>query len=313
MILALVFLIPSISKFYLPGIVIKLFIFGIFAMSLNIIFGYTGLLSLGHAAFFGAGGYCAGILGTHFGITNFWAVLTISIFVSTCFAAAFGVVALRLKGIYFLLVTLALGQLLYGVVIKWRNLTGGSDGLVGIPLPDLWFFSVSMRGPSFYYLVLCVFLSCLFLMYRVIKSPFGEALQGIREDELRMETLGFNVWRHKYISFVIGGMFAGVAGVLMAYHNRFIAPSHIGIETSVLGMLMAILGGTKIIFGPVLGAAAIVLLEYYVSIYIPERWPMVLGVIFMLTIMFLRRGITPYIVLVLDKLLARLQNGRTES
>lgn len=286
---------PAVSESYTLSIIERVLIYGILAMSLNLIFGYAGLLSLGHAAYFGLGGYAVGILTTQLGITSFWAVMPASILFATIVAAIFGVIALRLRGIYFLLVTLALAQLLYSIAIKWRPVTGGFDGLMGIPLIDLGIPGLIMTAMPYYYLVLAFFVICVFLMYRIMKSAFGQALEGIREDEGRMQALGYNTWLHKYIAFVIAGLFAGVAGVLVAYHSNFVSPNIISVQLSCLVMLMAIIGGTTSVYGPLLGAAVVVLIQYYVSLYLPEYWPMILGAIFILSVMVLRQGIGVYL------------------
>jgi len=277
--------------------VVKILIFAIFAMSLNVLWGYTGLFSLGHAAYFGFAGYVSGILMVRYGIESFWVAAPVGILATTLLAAILGIPALRVgSGAYFLLVTLAMGELLHSVAIKWRTMTGGSNGLVGIPLPDLgvpWF---TMNTTYFYYLVFIAFVICLLLMHRVVKSPFGHALQGVRESEIRMRILGYNTWLYKYIAFIVGGLFAGVAGVLFGHFSGIIAPVHVSIMTSTLVFLMVILGSCTIVFGPVLGAALVVLLEHMSSIYAPERWPLILGGVFVIAVMFLRGGVSIYLL-----------------
>jgi branched-chain amino acid transport system permease protein len=284
-------ILPAFAGAYIQGMMAKVFIFAVFAMSLNLLLGYTGLFSLGHGAFFGVGGYTAGLLLTRYGLTSFWTILPATILVAAVFAAIFGIIALRLRGVYFLLVTMALGELLYGITVKWRGLTGGSDGLVGIPFPQLGLPGLAMNATSYYYLLLAVSVICFFLMYKLVNSPFGQSLQGIREDEGRMQALGYNVWLHKYIVYILAGVFAAVAGLLFAFQNRFISPTHVGLMNSVLVMLMVIIGSTGVFFGPILGAAAIVLLEHYIGIIVPDRWPMILGGLFIISVMFMRAGI----------------------
>jgi len=286
---------PPFMSPYVKSMMIQILIFGIFALSLNIIFGYTGLFSLGHAAFFGVSGYTTAILMTSYGIESFWLVAPAGIIMATLLAAIYGIIALRVSGIYFLFVTLALGELLYGVALRWRTVTGGSNGMPGIPYPTLG-LPFTMTATYFYYLVFALFIICAFLIYRLIKSPFGYALQGIREDEHRMKHLGYNTWLYKYLAFIVGGFFAGVAGVLFAPSSSIMVPAHLGALTSTLVMLMVIIGGTKTFFGPVIGAAIVLFLQYYVSLYSPERWPLILGAVFVLSVTFLRQGVGVYVL-----------------
>jgi branched-chain amino acid transport system permease protein len=178
--------------------------------------------------------------------------------------------------------------------------------LVGISLPNLH-LGFTMNNLYFYYLVFIFFIVCSFLIYRIVNSPFGDALQAIRENEPRMRSLGYNTWLYRYMAFVVGGLFAGVAGVLFGHFTGIMAPGHIGIMTSTLVMLMVILGGSSIIFGPVLGAAIVLILEHVASIYAPERWPLILGVVFVMAVMFLRGGISLHLL----KLWRKLARGST--
>jgi branched-chain amino acid transport system permease protein len=287
---------PPVLPTYFLSMLIKVLIFAIFAISLDLIIGYTGLLSLGHAAFFGVAGYTAGILMVHYHVNSFWLVMPLSILAAGIFAAIIGYISLRVSGIYFLLVTLAFGQLLSVTAVKWRAMTGGTDGLVGIVYPTLGLPGFTWTETSFYYLVFLVFAICFFLLYRITNSPFGWALAGIRENEPRMQSLGYNTWAHKYVAFIIGGAFAGVAGALLAFFYGIMVPSHLGIVTSTSAMLMVIVGGAGTLFGPVLGATLIVLLEHITSIYTPERWPLILGGIFVISVLFVRGGFGSYIL-----------------
>jgi branched-chain amino acid transport system permease protein len=286
-----IIMIPFMST-YIQSMMTKILIYAIFALSLNILFGYTGLFSLGHAAFFGVAGYTAGILMVHLGIKSFWIVAPTSILMAAFIAAIFGIIALRARGVYFLLVTLALGELLSAIAMRWRSVTGGMNGLSGIPYADLGLPQFTLTSTSFFYLVLVVFIACLFLLYRLINSPFGYALQGIRDDERRMANLGYNTWLYKYLSFIVSGVFAGVAGLLFAQFSSILAPQYLGVVTSTIVMLMVIIGSTTIFYGPAIGAAVVVVLEHVSSLYVPERWPLILGGVFIIAVMFLRGGIT---------------------
>ena len=290
---------------YVQSMIVKILIYGIFAVSLNLLWGYTGLFSLGHAAYFGVGGYVAGILAVRYGVHSFWILAPAGILSAGMVAAIFAFPALRVRGSYFLLVTLALGELLFSVAIKWRAVTGGSNGLAGIPYPDLNLPGITINSTSFYYLVLVGFAICLFVIYRIVKSPFGLSLRGIRGNPRRMSALGHHVFINKYLVFVIAGLFAGAAGVLFGPFSRIMAPPHLGIMTSTLVMLMVIIGSESLVFGPVTGAAIVVLLEHFASIYIPERWPLILGGIFIISVMFLPGGVSIYLSKLWNKVFSR--------
>jgi branched-chain amino acid transport system permease protein len=289
-------LLPLVLPPYAQNLMTKFIIYAIFAMSLNILVGYAGLPSLGHAAFFGVAGYTTAILAVNYGVKSFWLTMPASIVSATFLAAIFGIIALRVSGIYFLLVTFALGQLPYSIAVKWFSVTGGSYGLGGIPLPDLGFSGLTWNDLTFYYFTFLVFIICFLLLYRLLDSPFGHILQGIREGEHRMIVLGYNTWRYKYIAFVAAGLFAGVAGVLFAHYNTIISPDHLGFQTSGLVLLMVIMGGAGTLFGPVIGSAVIVMIQYFASIWIPERWPLILGGAFVLVVMWLRGGFSTHLI-----------------
>lgn len=288
---------PAFLPSYLQGMMTKFLILAVLAMSLDLLFGYGGLSSLGQAAYFGVGGYTVAVLMYHYGVKSFWIGAPLGILTAALTAAIFGIIALRVSGIYFLLITFALGQLLYSVAwnVKWLN-GPGIQGLTGLSRPDLGLHFFTWSTISFYYFVVVIFTLCYFLLSLITKSPFGLALMGIREGESRMEALGYNTWLHKYLTFVIAGAISGVAGELFVYNNRFISPAQLGIGTSFLAMSMAIIGGRGTLFGPVIGAAIIVFVEYFASISNPERWPLILGGIFVLSIMFIRDGVGKYVM-----------------
>jgi branched-chain amino acid transport system permease protein len=293
---------PSFLSTYGEGLMTRFLIFALFAMSYNVVFGYAGLLSLGHAAFFGAGGYTVAILKLRYGVDLFWISAPLGVVVATLIAALFGIIALRAFGIYFLLVTFALGQMLYSLAwnVKWLS-SPGMQGITGIPLPNLAIPGFTLNTTWFYYMVLIFFAISFVLLYRLVRSPYGLALVGIREDESRMKALGYDTWLYKYTAFVISGAFAGIAGVLFTYYNFFVSPNHLGIITSFLPMVMAIMGGLGTFLGPVVGAAVFIFVETFASILSPQRWPLILGGLFVLTIMFAREGIGVYLWRLLTK------------
>jgi len=282
---------PPLFPRYLQSMVTKILIFSTFALSLNLIWGYTGLISLGHATYFGIGAYASTIVIVRLGIGNFWLAGFIGIIVAGVVAAIYGVIALRVTGLYFLLVTLALGQLMFYIAERWRGLTGGSNGIIGTPFPDIGVEGFSFNALSFYFLVLIVAVFCYLFLNRLVKSPFGHALQGIRDDEKKMRTLGYNTWLYKYLAYIIAGVVASVAGVLFSYFLVVVGPTQLSITTSTMALLMVIIGSTQVFWGPVVGAVVVILFEYTASIFVPERWPLILGAIFVIAVMFLRDGI----------------------
>ena len=285
-------MLPLFIPSYVQSIMTKALIMAIFAISLDLLLGYVGLVSLGHAAYFGIAGYTTGILAVRYGIENFWLVAPTAILMAGFTGMIFGFLALRSSGgSYFLLITFATAQLLYSVVLKWRSMTGGNYGLPGIMRPDLGIHWSMLNTTNFYYFVFIILILSYFLLYRIINSPFGHALQGIREDERRMRALGYNTWAFKYIAFVISAIYAGAAGVLFTYFGGIVAPDYIGALTSFVPLIMVMIGGVGTLFGPVLGAMLIVWVEYFTSIYAPERWPLIEGIIFVVVIMYFREGI----------------------
>jgi branched-chain amino acid transport system permease protein len=292
---AIFLIVPLLFSTYIQTVITRFLIFGLFALGYNLAFGYTGLLSLGHAAFFGAGGYTVAVLKLRYSSDLFWIGAPLGIVVATLIALVFGFVALRVSGVYFLLVTFALGQLLFSIAwnVEWLN-SPGMQGISGLSLPSLG-FGINLGTTSFYYLVLLIFVICFFVLYHVAHSPFGRALAGIREGEARMQSLGYNTWLYKYLAFVISGIFAGVAGVLFGYYNYLISPTHLGVGTSFLPMVMTIIGGVGTLSGPVIGAALLIFVEHFASILTPDRWPLILGGMFVLAIMFTREGVGVYL------------------
>ena len=274
---------------YVCILVIQVFIFGIFAMGLDLLLGYTGLTSLGQAAYFGISSYGVAILSTRFGF-SFFPILFIGVLLSTLVAALFGLLAIRAKGVYFLMLTLALSMVVWGVAWRWNSLTGGDNGIVGIPHPRLGLGIDFGNFVNLFYLALVFFVLCLVSLYVLVHSPFGRSLVGIRECEDRMRMLGYNVWLHKYLAFIISGTFAGIAGVLWAYNKCMVTPDNLNIETSMEALLMVALGGQATLVGAALGAGVIVFLKNYVSIYY-SGWPYILGGLFIVTILYLPEGL----------------------
>jgi branched-chain amino acid transport system permease protein len=288
-ILLLLVILPLFLSAYPLTLLTQALIYAILAMSLDLLLGYTGLASLGHAAYLGVGAYSVGVLTTQYG-ANFWVTLAVGVLLAMVVAAVFGLVALRATGVYFLMITLALGMVVWGLAHRWVSMTQGDNGIPGIPRPDLGLPWSLARAMPFYYFVLAGFLLAFWILRVIVRSPFGHSLVGIRESESRMRTLGYHVWLHKYLGFVIAGVVGGFSGVLWAYYNGFVSPGDLELATSVEVLLMVALGGRGTLVGPAVGAGVIVLLKNFVSVY-TERWLLILGVVYVLTIIYAPEGI----------------------
>jgi branched-chain amino acid transport system permease protein len=269
-------------------LVTQALIFGILAMSLDLLLGYTGLPSLGQAAYFGVAAYVVALLATErqVGLVGCAAA---GIALAAVTAAVFGVVAIRARGTYFLMITLALGMVVWGLAFRWVSLTKGDNGVAGVPRPALGALHLSAPLPFFYFVLLTA-VAAFALLGLLVTSPFGLGLKGIRGSESRMEALGYNVWLHKYVAFVLAGTFAGVAGVLWAYYNGFVGPTDVQLVTSVEALLMTALGGPGTLIGPAIGAGIIVFLKNFVSVY-TKRWLLILGAVYIGVILFAPHGV----------------------
>ncbi|MGB6065246.1 MAG: branched-chain amino acid ABC transporter permease [Desulfomonilaceae bacterium] len=279
---------PLFLSSYYMSLMTQVVIFALFAMSLDLLVGSLGLPSLGHAVYFGVAAYTAGLVALKV-TANFWFCLLAGTGVGLITAALFGFLAVRTYGSSFLMITLALAQVVWGIAYKWRSFTGGDDGLSGIGVPHLGLPLVLTQN-AYYYLVLIVFGIASLLLTIIVRSPFGNALTGIRESESRMRSLGYNPVLYKYLCFVLSGGFASVSGVLFVFQNRFVGPSDLGLVLSAKGLLMVILGGAGTLWGAAIGAAVITLSENIISAHI-DRWIMVLGIIYVVSIMFFPKGI----------------------
>jgi len=283
-ILAALALLPLIISGYQTTLVTQMLIFAGLAMSIDILAGYAGRTSLGHGAIFGMATYVVLYYVTVAG-GSLWVGILLAIFASTATAVVFGLLAIRTSGVYFLLLTLALGMIVWGASLRWTSVTGGENGIRGTIRPD-WLSTHA----ALYYFILAVTAVMALAMWRFVNSPFGLTLKGIRESESRMRALGYNVPLHVFIGFVVSGFFAGVSGVLYAFFNSFVSPSTVELKQSVAGLLMAIVGGVGTLFGSIIGSAVIISLENVVSLY-TERWPMVLGLMFVITMIFAPEGL----------------------
>jgi branched-chain amino acid transport system permease protein len=287
---AVTLIVPNTNSFLIL-LTTRALAFSILVMSLDILLGYAGLASLGQAAYLAVGGYVTAILATkyQFGLGwDFWLVVLSGILLGAGLAAVFGLLAIRATGVYFLMITLALGQCVWGLAYRWNSLTGGDNGINLRQRPK---FSIDLANEvTFFYVVLGVFAVSLLAMYTLVRSPFGRSLVGIRERELRMKILGYNTWLHKYVAFIIAGAFGGLSGVLWAHTAGIVSPVNAELPTSVDALLMAVLGGSGTLVGGVIGTFIVFFLREWLSTVVPW-WQYALGAVYVLTILFLPTGL----------------------
>src|ERR1700755_384994 len=288
--LALLYIVPNSGSFVVL-LATRAMAFAILAMSVDLLLGFTGLSSMGQAAYFGVGAYLTAVLANkfHFGPGwDFWIVVVLGILIGAALAAVFGLFAIRASGVYFLMITLALGQCVWGLAYRWNSLTGGGNGINMSGRPN---FGLDLSNEvTFFYLVFAFFAASLLMLYVLVRSPFGRSLEGIRERELRMQILGYHTWLHKYIAFIIAGGFGGLAGVLWAQPNGHVSPETLVLTTSVDSLLMVVLGGAGTLVGATIGTAIVFGLREYLSTLVPW-WQYVLGAVYVLTILYLPTGL----------------------
>lgn len=280
----LLVLVPFLLPGYKTSIATEILIFAVLAMSIDILAGYTGRTPLCHGAIFGVATYVVLYVVTVAG-GSLWLASILGVLAATLTAVVFALLAIRTSGVYFILLTLALGMIVWGVCLRWTSVTGGENGIRGTVRPDWLADQVHL-----YYFVAACFVVLAYLMWRFVNSPFGLTLKGIRESESRMRTLGYDVSLHLFIGFTVSGFFAGVAGVLYALFNSFVSPSTVALAQSVEGLLMSIVGGVGSLLGALIGSALVIVLENAVSLY-TERWLMVLGLMFIVTMIFAPQGV----------------------
>jgi branched-chain amino acid transport system permease protein len=281
---------PALDLTFYVSFVRRVLIFALAASSLNLILGYGGMVALGHAAFFGAGAYVVAMLSVE-GVSNALIAWPAAIGVTALLALLVGIVSLRTRGVYFIMITLAFAQMVYYIFISLRKY-GGEDGVnlsahSKLPWIDLAHDSV------FYYFVLIVVLLSIWLINRLVQSKFGQALQGIRENESRMEALGYPVLRIKLLAFVIAAAFAALAGVLLANHNLFVSPSLMHWTESANLIIMVIVGGMGLRYGGLVGAAVMLTLEEFLRLY-TDYWHMPLGVLLLVIVLLAPRGVSGF-------------------
>ena len=277
-------LVPGTGSRYYVFLFNEMLIFGLFAISLNLVLGYTGLVPFGHAAYFGLGAYACGILIKRVGLDSIMAILGASVFGGFA-ALIIGFFCVRLTKIYFAMLTLAFAQLVWVIVFNWQSLTGGDNGLLGVDFPPY----LNSRE-SFYYFCLVLVSLCLFVLWRVVHSPFGRILTAIRDNAERVEFIAINVRQYQLIAFVISGIFAATAGALFAILNHSVFPEYCHWKMSTEALIMTLLGGMYSFFGPMLGALALIWLKLETANH-TEYWPLIMGGILCALILFFPSGL----------------------
>jgi branched-chain amino acid transport system permease protein len=278
-----------LSNSYYINIATQMLIYAVLALGLNVLVGYAGLVTLGHASLFGIAAYAGATL---INAGHGSLVVAIGALIVTLGATAiFAVLALRGTGLGFVMITVALGQIVWGIAYRWISLTNGDNGISISARPAPFGLSLG-SAPAFYWTTLIVFLITVAAMVIFVASPFGAALRGTRDQPRRMTALGYNVWLTRFIAFLFSGFWSGVAGLLYLYYNQFVSPQTVALSASAEALLMVIAGGTATLFGPIAGAALVIIMKDVASAYI-ERWNFVLGAIFVVIVIFMPEGLVP--------------------
>jgi branched-chain amino acid transport system permease protein len=274
------------------ALAVNILIFGLFAMGFNLLYGYAGMLSFGHAAFFGLGAYGCGVPIAKFAVPWLFAV-PLGVLIAGLAAAMIGWFATRSRGIYFAMVTLALSQVVYYVAFQWVSLTGGEDGLRSVDVPSLAIFGLQLNlldPTTKYYGVLIIVSLALWVFSRILNSPFGAVLEAMRENEQRAQACGYDVQRTRWLAFILSGLFSGLAGALYAIHLSIVPIETLNYFTSAVVLMITLLGGMGTFFGPFLGAIVYLLLQDVMAV-ITVHWQLVVGALFVFLILFFPRGI----------------------
>ncbi|HET7888462.1 MAG TPA: branched-chain amino acid ABC transporter permease [Bradyrhizobium sp.] len=281
---------PFIAGDFYVNLASQIYIAAIFALSLNLLVGFGGMTSLGHASYLGIAAYLCALLTTRYGFDHGSAAL-VSILGTVAMAAFFGVIALRATGLGFLMITLALSQVLWGLAYRMSNVTNGDNGITGVTRPAP--FGVSLESATaFYWFSLTVLVIAFIMMAVFVSSSFGSSLKGVRDQPRRMAALGFNPWMIRWITFIYAGFWGAIAGLLYVYYNKYIHPTSLSTTSSAEALLGVIAGGSGTLAGPAVGAALVLLLKNYASAYI-ERWNMLLGLVFLFIVLVMPTGIVP--------------------
>ncbi|MGZ3282531.1 MAG: branched-chain amino acid ABC transporter permease [Xanthobacteraceae bacterium] len=277
-----------IGNYFLMSLFTRIVILAMAAVSLNLIMGFGGMVSFGHAAYLGIGGYAIGILAKE-GINSGFMQWPLALAMSALFAFAVGALSLRTRGVYFIMITLAFAQMVYYVAIGLDRY-GGDDGMTIYKRSQFGDLINLSNKTAFYYLCLVLLLLAVYIVWRIVNSRFGMVIQGARSNDRRMRAIGFPTYRYKLVCFVIAGTICGLAGALLANHTDFISPAMMHWTRSGDLIVMAVLGGMGTVFGPVIGAVALLVLEEALS-GVTEYWQIIIGPIFLLVVLFARGGI----------------------
>ncbi|WP_133675580.1 branched-chain amino acid ABC transporter permease [Aquamicrobium defluvii] len=299
---------PLLLGSYPISLLTEVLILALLASGLNLLVGYTGLVSLGHAAFLGVGAYITAIATVLLGYPV-WIGMIGAMLASLIIACLIGILSVRTRGVQFLLITLAFGQLLHAIAEKSR-MTGGDDGMTGIPRLDLSLLGLNTHSDhTFYLTVLAFFVVTLIALRMVVESPFGRTLAGIRENEKRIMAIGYNPTPYKALAFAISGLVAGLAGSLWAQHAYFVNPHIMSWQMSGEVLFIVIIGGSQAFFGPLLGAAFYVLLKSFLST-LTDSYMMIFGIMFVLVVAFFKGGIAGFLGMLSTRLQTLLKRGR---
>jgi branched-chain amino acid transport system permease protein len=285
---ALPWVATALDQSYYIGLVRRVMIFAIAAASLNFIMGFGGMVSLGHAAFVGLGAYTVAIAMTH-GLVSAWIAWPLAMLVAAMFGLAIGAISLRTRGVYFIMITLAFAQMLYYLAVGLKQY-GGEDGL-NLPARSQMGFGLDLgHDPTLYWIVLALLAAVTLCLNRAVDARFGRVLLGIRENETRMEAIGFPTFRYRLAAFTIAGAIAGLAGALFANHNLFVSPAAMHWTQSATLVVMVLLGGIGYRYGGLAGATALLLLEEFLAAF-TDYWHLPLGLILLAIVFFAPRGI----------------------
>ncbi len=288
-VLALVAVPFAVKEIYYVNIASQILLYAIFALGINVLVGYAGLVSLGHAGLFGISAYVtAYLLAAGHGHTVSILAAIVAGLIGT---AGFAALALRASGISFIMITLALGEIIWGLAYRWISLTNGDNGISVTSRPQPFGFSLA-NARGFYDATLVIFLLAVAASAIFVRSPFGAALCGTRDQPRRMNALGYHVWMIRFGAFMFSGLLTSVAGILFVYYNQFISPQALALTASAEGLLMVISGGAGTLLGPVVGAALVVIVKNVVSAYV-TRWNFMLGAIFVAIVIFMPEGLVP--------------------
>ena len=286
---ALVMIPYEVPGTYYVNVASQILLYAVFALGLSVLVGYAGLVSLGHAGLFGLA--CYGLAYVLAAGNSHAVAIIVALCITVVGTAVFAALSLRATGIGFIMITLALGEILWGLAYRWISITNGDNGISVASRPSPFGFSLASAA-GFYYLTLIIFLLAIAAVFTFVRSPFGAALTGTRDQPRRMNALGYHVWMIRFWACLFSGLLTAVAGILFVYYNQFISPQTLALTSSAEVLLMVISGGASTLLGPIFGAALVVIVKNVVSGYI-ERWNLMLGAIFVAIVIFMPEGLVP--------------------